>query len=106
MPLLYWDGAAPAAAAEHLIPGVLRVAEDGGHAAEAPPGSRVRRRVGGMVGVEPGHDRVDPQLVHDPPGVDLHHDPGAVRVQDQAGFGTSLGGLNGFGCGTRSGRYP
>ena len=95
------DGAAPAAAAEHLIPGVFRVAEDGGHAAEAPPGGRVGRGVGGRVGVEPGHDRVDPELAVGPPGVDLHHDGGPVRVQDQAGFGAALGGLERVGV-----RYP
>ncbi len=93
MPLIGWDGAAPAAAAEDLIPGVLGIAEDGGHPAETPSGGRVGGRVGGWVGVQPRGDGVDAELVIGAPGVDLRHDGGPVRVQHQAGFSTALSGF-------------
>jgi len=49
--------------------------------------------LGGGVGVEPGGDGRAAQLVHRAPRVHLGDDRGAVRVQDEPGFGAALGGL-------------
>ena len=76
-----------------MWPGVLGVGEHDPDVLRGPPGGRVRRRVGGGVGVEAGGDGRAAELVHGPPRVHLRDDRGAVRVQDEPGFGAALGGL-------------
>ena len=48
-----------------------------------------------MVGVQPGGDLGDAELVHGAPSVNLRDDGGAGRVAGQAGLGAALGGLDG-----------
>jgi len=75
------------------VPGVLGVAQDLGQVLGGPSGGRGYRRVPGRVGVEPGGDGGQAELVDGAPGEDPVDHAGAVRVEDQAGFGASLGGL-------------
>ena len=76
------------------VPGVLGVAQDGVHGLGGPPFPG-GGGVAGRVCVEPGGDGGHAELVHDPPGEDLLHHRGPLRVQRQPGLGAALGGLGG-----------
>ena len=98
-PLIGWDGLAAlaglgAAAAEHHVPGVLGVAQDRRHPGGGPPSSRIGRRAGVVVGVEPVGDLWNAQLVRGAPGVNLRDDRGTLGFEGQPGLGAALSGLD------------
>jgi hypothetical protein len=91
--------AAFAAAAHHLVPGVLGVGQDLIDQGEGPPGLRVGRRVGVRVGCQPCPDGGLAQMLTDSPAVYLADDRPVDRVFDEPGFGAAFGGFDGVGVG-------
>ena len=108
-PLVRRDGQAAAVAladppVDH-VPGVLGVAQQRADALGGPP-DPAGGGVAARVGVQPRRDGGHAELVHDPPGEDLRHDRGAFGVQDQAGLGAALAGLDRDRVRDPSARYP
>ena len=58
------------------------------------------------VGGQPDGDGVRAEPVLHPPGEDRRDSRGTLRVQDEAGFGTALGGFVGHGVGHAVGGVP
>jgi hypothetical protein len=93
----YFLAAFAAAAAHHLVPGVLGVGQDLIHQGQRPPGGGAGRRVGVRVGCQPRPDGGLAQVLTNSPAVYLADDRPVYRVFDEAGFGAAVGGLDGVG---------
>ncbi len=88
---------AAAAAAHHLVPGVLGVGQDLIDQGQGPPGLRVGRRVGVRVGCQPCLDGGLAEVLIDSPVVYLADDRPVYGVLGEAGFAAAFSGLDGVG---------
>ena len=86
-----------AAAAHHLVPGVLGVGQDLIDQGQRPPGGGAGGRVGVRVGGQPCPDGRLAQMFANPPAVNLADDRPVDGIFDEPRFGAAFGGLDGVG---------